>query len=139
MTPENDSLDSPINPLCVAVVGPCTAGKSTLVEALRAAGYEARQPAQEHSYVPNMWQRMVKPDVLIYLDVDDANTRSRRPYSDGGPQRLAEQSKRLRHARRHCHFYLDTSGLTPFEVQARVLAFLQQGTKIKDPSAEGSL
>jgi chloramphenicol 3-O-phosphotransferase len=110
--------------LRVAVVGPCSSGKSTLAQALRAAGYEARHPAQEHSYVPNMWQRLTRPDILIYLDVDYAHARARRPYIDGGPQRLAEQQKRLAHARQHCDLYLDTSDLTAEEVRHKALAFL---------------
>ncbi|MBP9503378.1 MAG: hypothetical protein KBF17_14555, partial [Candidatus Promineofilum sp.] len=48
--------------LRVAVVGPCASGKSTLVAALRAAGYDARHPAQEHSFVKDMWRRRVDPD-----------------------------------------------------------------------------
>lgn len=113
-------LDSPL----IAVVGPCSAGKSTLTRALRAAGYQARHPAQEHSYVPNMWQRITKPDVLIYLDVTYPEARRRRPYIDGGPQRLAEQHRRLAHARAHCDFYLDTTGLSPQEVLEQVQQFL---------------
>ncbi|MFN2135171.1 MAG: hypothetical protein ACK2UK_04400 [Candidatus Promineifilaceae bacterium] len=110
--------------LRVAVVGPCSAGKSTLVPSLTAAGYEARHPAQEHSLVPDMWQRITQPDILIYLDVSYAEARRRRPYIDGGPQRLADQHRRLKHARAGCDFYLDTSGLTPAQVSDQVLAFL---------------
>lgn len=111
-------------PLRVALVGPCSAGKSTLVPVLRAAGYEARHPAQEHSYVQDMWQRITKPDVLIYLDVSYAAARRRRPYIDGGPQRLADQHARLAHARAHCDFYLDTSDLSPQEVRDAIFHFL---------------
>jgi GTPase SAR1 family protein len=110
--------------LRVAVVGPCSSGKSTLTNALKAAGYEARHPAQEHSYVANMWERITQPDVLVYLDVDYANMRARRPLTDGGPQRLAEQQHRLRHARENCDFYLDTSGLNVAEVETAVFNFL---------------
>ena len=110
--------------LRVAVVGPCSSGKSTLTNALKAAGYEARHPAQEHSYVANMWERITQPDVLVYLDVDYANMRGRRPLTDGGPQRLAEQHYRLRHARENCDFYLDTSGLSVAEVETAVFTFL---------------
>jgi len=112
--------------LRVAVVGPCTSGKSTLVHALRDAGYEARMPAQEHSYVPYMWQRITKPDVLIFLDVDYEHAIARRPRFSGGPQRLAEQAVRLEHAREHCDLYLDTNGLTVAEIQEKVLLFLQR-------------
>jgi dephospho-CoA kinase len=112
--------------LRLALVGPCSSGKSTLAPVLEQIGYEVRQVAQEHSYVPNMWQRLSKPDILIYLDVDYATARARRPFSDGGPRRLAEQQQRLQHARQHCDFYVDTSDLTPAQVQQQVLEFLQE-------------
>jgi shikimate kinase len=112
-------------PLRIALVGPCSSGKSTLAPVLKQIGYEVRQVAQEHSYVPNMWQRISKPDILIYLDVDYATARARRPFIDGGPQRLSEQGQRLLHARQHCDLYLDTSNLTPAQVQEQVLDFLQ--------------
>ena len=111
-------------PRLIAVVGPCSSGKSSLTKALKSAGYEARHPAQEHSYVPNMWQRVTQPDLLIYLDVDYKNARLRRPHIDGGPARLAEQHHRLRHTREWCDFYLDTSGLRMDEVETAVFNFL---------------
>ncbi len=113
-------------PLRVAVVGPCSAGKSTLLPALREAGYEARQPAQEHSCVPNMWQRFSNPDILIYLDLSYEQARARRPHIDGGPQRLEGQHSLLAHARKHCDYYLDTSDLTPQEVREMVFVFLSE-------------
>ncbi len=116
-------------PLRIAVVGPCTSGKSTLVKALRAAGYDARQPAQEHSYVPYMWQKFTQPDRLIYLDVDYENTVVRRPKNAGSPQRLHEQRQRLKHARQHCNLYLDTCHLTPVQVQDHVLTYLKKWGK----------
>lgn len=120
----------------IALVGPCAAGKSTLSRALRAAGYEdVRQPAQEHSYAPHMWQRLTDPDLLIYLDLDFPNLATRRPRTHGGPERLAAQHQRLAHAREHCDLYLDTSGLTPVEVLAQVLSFLQQAHPLPAPSA----
>ncbi len=109
----------------IALVGPCASGKSTLGRFLRAAGYDVRQPAQEHSYVPYMWQRLTHPDILIYLDLDFPALTRRLPTNHGGPNRLAEQRQRLAHAHAHSDFYLDTSNLTPEEVQVRVLAFLQ--------------
>ena len=53
----------------IAIVGPCGAGKSTLADAFVDRGYDARQIAQEHSYVPSMWQKLTKPTILVYLDV----------------------------------------------------------------------
>lgn len=113
-------------PLRVALVGPCASGKSTLAKILRTAGYDARQPAQEHSYVPAMWQKLTQPDLLIYLDVDYEAVVARRPQNAGSPQRLADQHQRLAHARQHCDLYLDTSDLSLAEVQMKVMAFLSQ-------------
>jgi GTPase SAR1 family protein len=120
--PDSDPVDS--KSVRIAVVGPCSSGKSTITQALKEAGYQARHPAQEHSHVANMWQRITRPDLLVYLDVDYANMRARRPHTDGGPQRLAEQHHRLRHAREQCDFYLDTSGLSEDEVKTAVFNFL---------------
>lgn len=108
----------------VAVVGPCASGKSTLVAALRAAGYEARHPAQEHSYVPDMWQRLVDPDVLIYLDLSYETYVVRRPHGDLGPGFIEEQKRRLAHARAHADLVVDTSGLAAEGVWAAVAEFL---------------
>lgn len=112
--------------LKVAVVGACASGKSTLVSSLREVGYKARHVAQEHSYVPNMWQRICQPDVLIYLDVNYESIRTRRPHLDFRPEHLAEQNRRLAHARQHCHLYLDTNELNPTQVQDQTLSFLKQ-------------
>jgi hypothetical protein len=110
--------------LRVAVVGPCMSGKSELVDALRAAGYQTHHVAQEHSYVPHMWQHITRPDVLIFLDVDYEAVRARRPEISWGPERLVEQAGRLAHARAHCDLYIDTSRLTIERVQAKALEFL---------------
>lgn len=111
-------------PLRVAVVGPCASGKSTLVAALKAAGYDARHPAQEHSYVKDMWQRLVDPDVLIYLDVSHEAYRRRRPKDDAGPEYLEMQRARLVHAREHADLVVDTSGMMAEEVWNQVAEFL---------------
>jgi deoxyadenosine/deoxycytidine kinase len=112
--------------LRIALVGPCASGKSTLANGLKAAGYQVKQPAQEHSYVLNMWQRLTKPDILIYLDLDFKNLQRRRPKNHGGPERLAEQHQRLIHAYKHCDLYIDTSDITPVEIQKKVFAFLER-------------
>ncbi len=110
-------------PLKVAIVGPCTAGKSTLVAALNAAGYDAHHVAQEHSYVPDLWKRFTKPDILIYLDVTYPAVRKRRAIS-WGPERLIEESVRLAHAREHCDLYLMTDELSAEQVFAQVISIL---------------
>ena len=110
--------------LRIAVVGPCASGKSTLTAALRAAGYEARMPAQEHSYVPDMWRRLVDPDVLIYLDISYEALLERRPHF-GEREYLEREKARLAHAREHADLVVDTSELAAEAVAARVVAFLE--------------
>ncbi len=123
---DDDSSSSSNSRIRIAIVGPCSSGKSTLGQALMAHGYTVRQPAQEHSLVPDMWQRVSKPDILIYLDVDYEHARQRRPHHDGGLERYQNQNRILAHAREHCHFYLNTNGLSPKEVQEKTFTFLQE-------------
>lgn len=107
----------------IAVVGPCAAGKSSLVRRLKALGYNARHVAQDHAYVPDMWQRLTRPDLLIYLDAE-LSTIARRRRVSWGERYLADERHRLRHARQHCDLYLPTDDLTEEEVLERVLDFL---------------
>lgn len=108
----------------VGVVGPCAAGKSTLIKALKEYGVEARHIAQEHSYVADMWKRITNPDVLIYLDASYAKTIERRKM-DWTEAEYAEQLRRLRHARQHADFYLDTDLLNAQQVLQQVVSFLE--------------
>jgi hypothetical protein len=111
----------------IKVVGPCASGKSVLAAGLRELGFEASSAAQDHSYVPDMWQRLNPPDILIYLDLTLETSRHRGRTSAGWNQEyLDEQHHRLRHARTHCDLYLPTDGLTEREVLSKVLGFLQQ-------------
>jgi ATPase subunit of ABC transporter with duplicated ATPase domains len=109
----------------IGVVGPCGAGKSTLTASLKKYGYNARHIAQEHSYVPAMWQRITNPDKLIFLDVSYELSKFRRKLNWTEAE-YAEQHHRLRNARQHADLYIDTNNLTPEQVLARVLAFLEQ-------------
>ena len=111
--------------LRVAVVGPCASGKSTLVSALRDAGYDARHVAQDHSFVSDMWRRVSQPDILIYLDVTYEAIKRRRPKTTYRPADLIEQEKRLAHARENCDFLIDTTPLTPSEVLQAALRNLE--------------
>lgn len=110
-------------PTKIAVVGPCCAGKSTLIAGLQAMGYHARQVAQEHSFAPAMWASLARPDALIYLDVSYrvALERRRMNWTEADH---AEQRRRLRHAREHADFYLHTDGLSLAQVLEQVRAFL---------------
>lgn len=111
----------------IKIVGPCASGKSVLAASLRELGYDACTAAQDHSYVPDMWQRLNPPDVLVYLDVTLAAAWRRGRSGSGWDQAyLDEQHRRLRHARVHCDLYLPTGDLSEDEVLATVLTFLAQ-------------
>jgi thymidylate kinase len=109
----------------IGIVGPCSAGKSTLIKKLHALGYECRHIAQEHSYVPDMWLKIVNPRVLIYLDVNYEVSMERRRLNLA-PTEFDEQVQRLAHAQQNAHVYVDTNLLTEDEVYLRVLQTLAQ-------------
>ena len=123
--------EKPALPL-IKVVGPCAAGKTTLTNRLRALGYNARQIAQEHSHVPDMWRRIHPPHVLIYLDARDDTILRRRP-KHALPALLPRQRARLAHARAHADLVVQTDDLTPDEVLARVVHFLERRRIPKGP------
>lgn len=108
----------------IAVVGPCAAGKTTLVEGLLDHGYHARQIAQEHSYVPRMWQILTKPDVLIFVDASFESCTARKQLN-WAPRDYERQIERLAHARQHCDVYLDTEGISAQEALERALEALK--------------
>ena len=111
----------------VVIVGPCAAGKTTLVSRLHALGFDAHACAQEHSGVPYLWQ-LSEPDLLVFLDADRATIGARRGYEWPAPLNDAQQA-RLAHARAHADLYLDSGPLTPDEVAARAADFIAaQGT-----------
>lgn len=106
----------------IVVVGPCAAGKSTLVEALQARGYDAHVTSQEHSAISSLWQHS-HPDVLIALEVDIAAVQERR--GDDWPAWLHNlQVQRLRAASEAADLTIDTTNLEPQVVVDRVLAYL---------------
>ncbi|MGD8402063.1 MAG: hypothetical protein PVJ21_00265 [Anaerolineales bacterium] len=109
----------------IGVVGPCGAGKSTLIEGLDELGYATRHIAQEHSYVRDMWQRMTNPDVLIFLQVSFTVSQERRPMNWNEAE-YNEQQRRLSHALEHADLVLDTDQLSIQEVFEQVLAFLKK-------------
>ncbi|MFN2110733.1 MAG: hypothetical protein ACK2UI_13835 [Anaerolineae bacterium] len=108
----------------IGIVGPCSSGKSTLARALRALGHHVKEIMQEHSSAPAMWQRITNPDVLIYLDVSMDVAAQREGLEQPSSWWVEEREFRLAHARAHCDLYIDTSALTPEEVLAQVLHFL---------------
>ena len=112
----------------IGVVGPCSAGKTTLIRGLAESGFQAMHIAQEHSYVPEMWRRIGKPKILIYLDVSYQVSMNRRPL-DMGEKEFSEQVERLTHAREHADLYLNTDALSPANVLEMVMKFLGRNLK----------
>jgi len=110
--------------MLIGVVGPCGAGKSSLVSGLRSNGFLPRHIAQEHSYVPDMWHRLTNPDVLVYLEVSYENTIVRRKL-DWTLAEYQEQLRRLNHARQHADLVVDTDRLTVDGVLQAVVAYIQ--------------
>jgi deoxyadenosine/deoxycytidine kinase len=117
-------MEPPSTNSLIGVVGPCGSGKSTLIQGLEPHGYTCRHIAQEHSYVPAMWQRIAKPDILIFLDASFPVSTQRRRLN-WQEQDYEEQCRRLAHARQHANLVIETDSLTPAQVLQRVLDFLE--------------
>lgn len=117
------------NKTVIGLVGPCSAGKTTLRNNLSQIGYVAKHIAQEHSYVKDMWKQISNPDILIYLDVSYEKSMQRRPLNMS-IEDFDEQIQRLKHARQHADYYLDTSTISAQEVYNRVRAYLRKSNII---------
>ena len=117
----NPSSRVPTRPL-IAIVGPCKSGKSTLLKGLIEHGFNARQVAQEHSFVPSMWQKITNPDFLIFLQCNYENTVLR--GLNWTRQEYDTQQPRLDHAREHANFLLHTDVSSPLEILNKVIGFL---------------
>jgi cytidylate kinase len=107
----------------IAIVGPCASGKSSLARGLGEHGISARQVVQEHSYVPEMWQVIAKPDFLIYLEAS-FQTCSRRKRLNWQQRDYDEQLGRLAHARESCDLLVQTDDLSEAAVLEQVLSDL---------------
>jgi hypothetical protein len=107
----------------LGIVGPCGSGKSTLAARLVERGLGARAIAQEHSYVPAMWQRITNPGLLVFLQASYPVCTRRRQLV-WTEQEYEEQLRRLAHAYAHADLRVDTDPLTPDEVLAAVLGGL---------------
>ncbi|HNR01225.1 MAG TPA: hypothetical protein PKK59_01680 [Anaerolineaceae bacterium] len=111
---------TPSKHLLIGIVGVCASGKSTLIKGLIDKGYQCRHIAQEHSYVQDMWQRITRPDILIYLHVSFETT-LRRKNLNWTKEEYEIQLERLQHARQNAHIHIDTELLTPEELVARAV------------------
>ena len=117
-------MEPPSHRSLIGVVGPCGSGKSTLITGLEKYGYTCRHIAQEHSYVPAMWQRITKPDILIFLDASFPISTARRKLT-WQKKDHDEQYRRLSHARQHANVVIDTDELSTDQVLKKALDFLQ--------------
>jgi deoxyadenosine/deoxycytidine kinase len=108
-----------IGPL-IGITGPCGSGKSTLAARLAQHGLRGRAIAQEHSFVPAMWQRLTRPDMLVFLDAS-FETCTRRRQLNWEPWEYQEQLRRLEHAAQHADLHVETDRLTPDQVLQAVL------------------
>ena len=111
--------------LKIGLVGVCGAGKTTLTDGLKPFYENVRQIAQEHSYVPDMWQRLANPDVLVYLRASYPVTLRRKPFK-WTEKEYQQQKHRLRHAFEHADINIDTNHLSPQEILEIVLKFLEE-------------
>lgn len=88
-------------------------------------GYQVKHIAQEHSFVKDMWKRIARPDVLVFLDASYPVTNARRNlgWSESDYQ---EQHRRLAHARVHADLYIFTDSLSVDEVEQTIIHFLKK-------------
>ena len=119
-----DEVDRPV----VGLVGPCKSGKTLLKRGLTSVGFPVKHIAQEHSFAQEMWRKIAKPDILIYLDVSFPVTlqRSSLHWHEGEYQ---EQLRRLAHARDHADLVIHTDDLTPQQVLDTAVEFLESLTE----------
>ncbi len=108
----------------IGIVGPCGSGKSTLIAGLEKAGLRCRHIAQEHSYVPYMWQRITNPEFLIFLNASFPVCTARRRLN-WSEEDFHEQIRRLDHARQHADLVIETDNLSIEGVLQAALSFLR--------------
>lgn len=108
----------------IGVVGPCGAGKTSLTNQLRANGYHVTHIAQEHSYVPDMWKKIARPDLLVYLDVSYENAIKRKQL-DMTKKEFIDQQKRLKHASQHADLIINTDNISVDNVYEIALKYIK--------------
>lgn len=74
--------------------------------------------------MPTMWQKISRPDLLIFLEASFPVSTARRKLN-WQKKDHDEQLRRLSHARQHAHVVIDTDDLTADEVLRKVLDTLK--------------
>ena len=111
--------------LKIGLVGVCGSGKTTLTNGLKPYYTNVRQIAQEHSYVQDMWSRLVNPDILIYLHASYSVTLQRKQFN-WSEKDYQKQTQRLQHAHQHADLQINTDDFSPNEILDLVLEFLNR-------------
>jgi len=109
--------------ILIGLVGPCVSGKTTISTILRELGYRAKVIAQEHSYVPNMWQIITKPQFLVFLEVSYQKTLVRL-HMNWTEQEYREQLSRLGHAKENADLIIFTDDLNPQEICSQIISYI---------------
>lgn len=119
-----DSIPLPfIIPGRIGIVGVCGSGKSSLAQRLRGSGYDARECLQEHSFIADMWRRITRPEILVYLYASHRVVLERlETYLDDIS--YSEELRKLAHARLRANLWLSTDHLNLDSVYHAVLSFL---------------
>lgn len=125
--PDEGSIDDPRR---IVVVGPCAAGKTTLVAALVERGYDAYVVAQEHSIVRDLWNRR-DPDIVVALDIELEVLRQRRSPTWSAAI-YALQRERLGPAFAAAHLRIDT-GVHDIDTALRMTLDLLERTRGGEP------
>ncbi len=112
----------------VLIVGVCASGKSTLAQGLRAHGYATRSFSQEHSGSARVWRHR-KPALLVLLHCQFETIQSRRSIA-WGRRAYVQQLVNLQDARQSADIVIQTDGLTPAQLIAAVVPFVD---KLREP------
>lgn len=75
-----------------------------------------------------MWQKIAKPDILIFLDASFPISTARRKLT-WQKEDHDEQYRRLAHARQHANVVIDTDDLTPQQVLQKALEYLKNAAE----------